>query len=107
MPTGAKFEILRYDLSPVGSILNKSDASAEEVTEFECGSNNVYFIDDLPYGTYYVHETTTPGGYGYHTSSDGTNWFKLTVDKDGATPAFGDPERLSDPPAAPTPPATP
>ncbi len=102
MPTGAKFEILRFDLSPVGSILDKSVASPEKVTEFTCGSNNVYFVDDLPYGTYYVHEKVTPSGYS--TVSDGTNWFKLTVDKDGATPEFGDPVRLT---APPEPPATP
>ena len=88
MPTGAVFEILRVDMSPVES----TDTSGTKVKVFTCGNNNVYFIDDLPYGDYYIHETTTPSGYA--TSSDGTNWFSFTVDGTGVT----DPSRLTSPP---------
>nr|WP_297706948.1 SpaA isopeptide-forming pilin-related protein [uncultured Butyrivibrio sp.] len=81
LPTGAKFEILRYDRSKVESVLDKTAAAGEKITEFTCGNNNVYFVDDLPYGYYIVREIVTPGGYSKF--SDGTNWFILTVDKNG------------------------
>lgn len=69
---GAKFQIFRYDGTPVSSIVINGAAT----TTFESGVNGVYFIDKLPYGTYYLHEITAPTGY-----SSG-KWFTLTVSND-------------------------
>ena len=76
---GAKFQILRYDRTLVGS----TDINGDTTTTFTSGTNGVYFIDEFPYGTYYIHETVTPSGY--QALSDGTNWFILTVNSDGVT----------------------
>ncbi|MBQ3935069.1 MAG: hypothetical protein II715_04555, partial [Clostridia bacterium] len=57
------------------------DASGAETEVFTSGSSGAYFIDRLPFGTYYVHETVTPSGF--KTLDDGTNWFTLTVDAGG------------------------
>ena len=68
---GATFEILRADLSPVTD-------SSKSTTTFTSSTSGVYFIGELPYGTYYVHETKTPAGI----VSD--YWFYLIVDENGA-----------------------
>ena len=68
---GAVFEIFRYDWTQV---------SSGGETSFTSGPSGVYFIGTLPYGTYYLHETTVPSD----VTQNGTDgwWFTLTV-KDG------------------------
>ena len=66
---GAQFQIFRYDGTQVTS---------GGATTFTSKANGVYFIDKLPFGTYYLHETMPPAGY------TGDKWFILTVSDDHA-----------------------
>ena len=76
---GAVFEILRYDRTKVSS----TDINGATTTSFTSGNSGVYFIDKLPFGTYYLHETTIPSGYQEVTAGDDGNWFILTVNENG------------------------
>jgi len=70
----AVFEILRYDRTQVSG----TDVNGNTVTSFTSLSNGAYFIDMLPYGTYYLHETQD-------ASEQVTDiWFILTVNENGA-----------------------
>jgi uncharacterized surface anchored protein len=69
----AKFQIYRFDGTEViNGDYNSTDKAYVSL------SNGVYFIDTLPYGTYYLYEKTAPSGY-----TDG-KWFTLTVSNDNA-----------------------
>ena len=63
---GAVFDILRYDRS----VLAKDQTA---------GTAGAFWIGELPFGTYYIHETGVPAGY-----DDSKKWFELTVDENGA-----------------------
>jgi len=76
---GAVFEILRYDHTLVSS----TDISGATTTSFTSGASGVYFIDMLPFGTYYLHEKTIPSGYQEVTAGNDGNWFILTVNENG------------------------
>ena len=76
---GAIFEILRYDHTLVSS----TDINGATTTSFTSGASGVYFIDMMPYGTYYLHETTIPSGYQKVTAGNDGNWFILTVNENG------------------------
>ncbi len=68
-----KFQIYRFDGTEViNGDYNSTDKAYVSL------SNGVYFIDTLPYGTYYLYEKTAPSGY-----TDG-KWFTLTVSNDNA-----------------------
>ena len=69
---GAQFQIFRCDGTPVTS----TDINGTTTTTFTSGASGVYFIDKLPYGTYYLYEKTAPSGY-----TPG-KWFTLTVSDD-------------------------
>ena len=66
---GAEFQIFRYDGT---RLLSGTEGSGT----YTSTANGVYFIDKLPYGTYYLYEKTAPTGY---TSG---KWFTLTVGND-------------------------
>ena len=72
---GAVFEILRYDMTKITS----TDIKGTTTSTFTSGKSGVYFIDKLPYGTYYLHEKTIPSGYQEITAGNDGNWFVLTV----------------------------
>ena len=67
--SGAQFEIYRYDRTVVTS----KDKTGQIIDLFTSGDNGIFFIDMLPYGTYYLYERTAPDGYA------GNKWFILTV----------------------------
>ena len=73
----AVFEIFRYDRSPVSG----TDQEGNETTSFKSGGSGVYYIDVLPFGIYYLHETIYPDG----VMQNGTEgwWYTLTVDETG------------------------
>ena len=80
--SGAKFEIHRgSQTGPLVSI----EINGEENTSFTSGNNGVYFIGTLPFGIYYVHETTVPEGY-KQLSGDAGNWYLLTINETGPSP---------------------
>ena len=76
---GAEFEILRYD----HTLVSGTDINGVTTTSFISGASGVYFIDMLPYGTYYLHEKIIPSGYQEETAGNNGNWFILTVSKNG------------------------
>lgn len=80
---GAKFDVLRYDRSVVEA----------DLTSYSTG---VFWIGMLPYGTYYLHETTVPDGYASldDDTPDGTNWYTVTVNENGVS----EPTRLTEAP---------
>lgn len=67
---GAQFDILRYDLTTVA-------------TETVSGDAGVFWVSDLPYGTYYLHETLVPNGFDKLASND--NWYRISVTETGVT----------------------
>jgi uncharacterized surface anchored protein len=69
LQTSFTFDILRYDRTPV--VVNKTSS----------GDLGAFFVDLLPYGTYYLHEKDVPEGYTSH--DDDGNWYTLTVDENG------------------------
>ena len=70
----AVFEVLRYDRTLVRS----TNIAGQSATTFTSGTSGIFFVDQLPYGTYYLHETTVPGSA---TGED--RWFTLTVNANG------------------------
>ena len=76
--SGATFEILRADRTLVSS----TDINGATTTTFTSGESGVYFIDKLPYGIYYLHETDVPTGY-KSLADTNDNWFILTVNENG------------------------
>ena len=66
-PAKATFEILRYDRSQVSA-----DINGTPTVSFTSTASGVFFIGNLPYGTYYLHET-----------APFSKWFILTVNEKG------------------------
>ena len=64
--SGATFDILYADMT----VAWKDQTS---------GSGGAIWIGDLPYGVYYLHETTPPTGYTKHV------WYRIKVDATGVT----------------------
>ena len=67
---GATFDILRYDRT----------VAASGVVSY---TNGAFWIGELPYGTYYLHETGYPDG----TATNGSAgwWYVLAIDENGAS----------------------
>jgi hypothetical protein len=66
---GAKFDVLRWDRTPVD-------------TDCVSGAAGCFWIGDLPYGVYYLHETVTPAAV---LQNPGGWWYVLTVSASGVT----------------------
>jgi uncharacterized surface anchored protein len=66
---GARFRIYRVD----GTEVINSDYDKDKF--YESGDSGVYFIDDLPYGTYRIDEVKEPTGYKRQS-------YTLTVSRD-------------------------
>ncbi|MBQ7371989.1 MAG: hypothetical protein IJW67_08950, partial [Blautia sp.] len=75
--SGAEFQIYRND----GSLVSIKGDKDQELTSFESGVNGVYFIGDLPYGIYYLHETKVPGSM--KPNGDEGWWYYLIVHESG------------------------
>ena len=61
----------------IGTLVESTDINGQKDSTFISGGSGVYFIDDLPYGTYYINETKNAGGVAVNI------WFTLTVNEDG------------------------
>ena len=81
---GAQFQIFRYDGTEV-----KKDGYDETMKAYASLSSGVYFIGNLPYGTYYLYEKEAPTKEnGVETSAYNSNkgkWFTLTIGNDSTT----------------------
>ena len=73
--SGAEFKIHRGSM--IGTLVESTDINGQKDSTFISGGSGVYFIDDLPYGTYYINETKNAGGVAVNI------WFTLTVNEDG------------------------
>ena len=73
--SGAKFQIHKGSMG--GSLVESTDINGEKNYTFTSGGSGVYFIDDLPYGTYLINETKNAEGVAVNI------WFTLTVDENG------------------------
>ena len=70
----AEFEILRYDRT--ATVWNEGQLTRS-------GAGGVFFIGNLPYGYYYLHETGYPQGV-QGNGEDGW-WYTIKVDDEGIT----------------------
>ncbi len=68
----ATFDILRIDMTVIAS------------GKYPADTNGIFWIGNLPLGTYYLHETEVPGGY-EALGANNDNWFTITVNADGVT----------------------
>ena len=65
---GAVFQIERFD----GMLIESTDINGKKTTTFSSSANSVYFIDKLPYGVYYLHETAPNNKYFFLVISNDT-----------------------------------
>ena len=72
----AEFDLLWADMTPY------TEGLPAGKLHYVSRPSGVFFIGNLPYGTYYLHEVTVPGGYQSLDETD-DNWFVLTVNENG------------------------
>lgn len=73
--SGAVFDILAYDRTVIA-------------TGCTSASDGVFWVGTLPYGLYYVHETTVPSGMDQGIFNDGSDvgwWYTVRVDVNGVS----------------------
>lgn len=90
-PMGSRRVILRKVDETYGTVQNAEftvyrgssivSVDGKELKDLKSGTGGAFWIGTLPYGTYYLHETTVPNGY--QKLSDNDNWYILTVNEDG------------------------
>lgn len=76
---GAKFTIYNGKTSTAPITVN-----GVPLANLDSTSSGVFYIGELPYGTYYIKETTVPSDYkaSYGDGENRYNWFVLTVSAD-------------------------
>ena len=84
--SGATFTVFYADRQTPVRVENGKDASGKQMYEVlenkASGAGGAFWIGKLPYGTYYLHETTVPDGF-KKLNDTNDNWFILTVNEAG------------------------
>ena len=81
--TGATFTVYYADMQSVVWVDGKNASGAAIkvlLKDLTSGAAGAFWIGKLPYGTYYLEETTSPGGY-----AKPTKYFQFKVDENGVS----------------------
>ncbi len=79
---GAVFDVYKGNSTKVFVLKDKNKIKPDEtLRDLDSKASGVFWVGELPYGVYYLHETTVPSGYTGYGTSEG-RWFYLVIGDD-------------------------